>query len=132
PWRQPFHRRTLVRCDRTFAIDWLRQSIYDTANERLANGNVHDAPGAFHLIAFTNFCVLAQQHHADLSFFQIQRKTHDSMREREKFARHRFFEAIHAGDAITDGMTLPISLISTPARYSSISSRMIFVISSAL
>src|SRR5262249_23189452 len=97
-----FDRGTVFCDDGTFAIDRLGESIHDTADQRFTDRYLHDAAGAANLIAFSNFCVVAEQHDSDLAFFQVQRKAHNPVRELQQFAGHRFLQAVDAGNSIAD------------------------------
>ena len=87
----------------TFVVDRLAQRIHDSPDQGLAHGHAHDAAGALDLVAFADFRVLAQQHHADLVFFQVHGDAGHVMRELEQFSGHDFVEAMHAGNAVAQG-----------------------------
>src|SRR4029077_1748982 len=61
----------LLGVDRTFIVDGLAEGVYDASDKRIANGHAHDPPGALDLMAFFQYGVVAEEHHADLVFFQV-------------------------------------------------------------
>ena len=71
--RQAFERIELRGVDRALAVDRLAERVHHAADHRLADRDRHDAAGALHLVAFFDLPVVAQQHRADLIFFQVQR-----------------------------------------------------------
>ena len=93
----------LIGVDRPFVVDGLAERVDHPSDHRIAHRHTHDAAGALDLVAFFDFRVLAQQHHANLVFFQVHGETRHIMREREQFARHHLVESINPGDAVADG-----------------------------
>ena len=93
----------LVGVDRTLVVDGIAQRIDHAADQGIAHRHAHDAAGAFDLVAFFDFGVFAQQHHAHLVFFQVHGDAGDVVREGEQFARHDLVQAINAGDAVANG-----------------------------
>ena len=89
--------------DGSFTINGLCKSIDNTTHKSLAHGHLHNASRAPDLIALANFCVFAEQHDADLRFFQVQRQTHDAMGKLEELAGHDLLETVDASDTITNG-----------------------------
>ena len=96
-------RDELVGGDRPFVVDRLSQRIDDSADQGLAHGHAHDAPGTLYLVAFADFRVLAQQHHAHLVFFQVHGDAGHVVRKLEQLSSHDFVEAMNARDAVTQG-----------------------------
>ena len=94
-----------LRCfggDRALAVERLAQRIHHAADQRFAHGHGHDRVRALDGVAFLQFGRFAEQHRADLVFFQVQRDAEDVVREREHFAGHDLFQAVNARDAVAD------------------------------
>ncbi len=64
--------------DRTFVVDGLTERVHDTADHGLADGDAHDASGALDFVAFLDFGEVAEQHGADLVFFQVHGESVDA------------------------------------------------------
>ena len=45
---------------------------------------------------------IAEQHDADLVFFQVQRQAAHVVRKLEQLDRHDFFKSVHLSDAVAD------------------------------
>ena len=101
--RQSFQRIALRRRNRPFVIDRISQGIHHPANHSIANRNRHNLVGALDRIAFADLGVVAQQHGADLIFFEVQCDAEDVMRKRDHLAGHTFVQAVNTRDAIADG-----------------------------
>ena len=86
-----------------FVVNGLAERVDDATDEGVADGHAHDAAGALDLVAFFNLGVFAEQHHADLIFFQVHGDAGHAVREAEQFAGHDLVEAIDAGDAVAEG-----------------------------
>ncbi len=76
------------------------ERIHDAANDGVADGHAHDAAGALDLVAFFNLGVFAEEHDADLVFFQVHGDAGDAVRKAEKFPGHDFVEAVDAGNTV--------------------------------
>ena len=81
-------------------INGLSQSIHHAANHAFAGWNGHDLPGAPYFIPFADFGVFAQQHGADLVFFQVHGETRHTVTEVEQFTGHDFVQAVNAGNTV--------------------------------
>ena len=79
------------------------ETVDHAADHGIAHGHAHDLAGALDLVTFLNFGVVAQQHGADLVFFQVHGESRDIVREIEQFAGHDLVESVDAGDAVADG-----------------------------
>ncbi len=86
--------------DWALVVDRLAQRIYDAADQGVAHGDAHDASGPLHFVAFFDLGVFAEQHDADLVFFQVHGDAGHAVREGEQLAGHDFVESIDAGNAI--------------------------------
>ena len=70
--RQRF-KRIECRCiDGTIVVDRVAERIHHAADQRVAHRHGHDAAGAADFVAFLDRGVIAQQHGADLIFFEVQ------------------------------------------------------------
>ena len=96
-------RDELVGRDRALVVDGLAQRVHHAADHGFAHRHAHDAAGALDLVAFLDFGVFAQQHRADLVFFQVHGDAGHVVRELEQFAGHDFVQAMDAGDAVAQG-----------------------------
>ena len=74
--------------DGPLAVDRVAERIHHAANQRFADRHRHDAAGAADLVAFLDLREVAQEHRADLIFFQVQRDTGDAVGELDQFAGH--------------------------------------------
>ena len=92
-----------VGCDRPFIVDRLAERVDDAADHGIADRNAHDASGALYLVAFLDFGVFAEQHRADLIFFEVHGDAGHAVRERQKFAGHDVVESIDTRDAVAQG-----------------------------
>ena len=89
-----------VGFDRALAVDRLTQRVDHAADHGFAHRNRHDAAGAADLVAFLDARVFAEQHGADLVFFQVQRDAGNAALELDQFAGHDVFKAVDAGDTV--------------------------------
>ncbi len=76
--------------------------VDDAADERFADGNVHDAAGALDLVAFADLGVIAEQNDADLVLFEVHGEAGDAVRELDELAGHALVEAVDARDAVAE------------------------------
>jgi hypothetical protein len=90
----------LVGDDGTFAVNGLAKGIDDAADHGFADWHGHDASGAFNFIAFAEVLVFAEEHCANLIFFQVHGDAGNPMRELNELTGHDAFEAVDAGDTI--------------------------------
>ena len=86
--------------DGPLVVDGLAQRVHDAADQGIAHGHAHDAAGALDFVAFLDLGVFAEDHHADLIFFQVHGDAGDAVREAEQLAGHDLVEAVDAGDAV--------------------------------
>ena len=93
----------LVGGDGALVVDGLTECVDHAADHGVADGHAHDLAGALDLVAFLDLGVIAEQHGADLIFFEVHGQAGDAVREREQFAGHDLVEAVNAGDAVADG-----------------------------
>ena len=86
--------------DGALAVDGLAERVDHAADQRFAHRHRHDAAGAADFVAFLDLRVIAEQHGADLVFFQVHGDAGDVVRELDQLARHDLFQAVDAGDAV--------------------------------
>ena len=58
--------------------------------------------GAAHFFAFLDVLIFAQQHRADLIFFEVHGDAGNAVAELNQFAGHDLFEAMDTRDAVAD------------------------------
>ena len=80
----------------------IAQRIDDAAQQSLADRKVHDGAGALDRVAFLDRAVVAEDHHADIVGFQVQRHALDAAGELHHLAGLHVVEAIDARDAVAD------------------------------
>src|SRR4029077_6159913 len=80
--------------------DRLADGIDDAAKQFLAYGHGQRAARALDEIAFGNLGEVAENHHADLLFFEIERHAEDVVGELQHFLGHAIGQALDAGDAV--------------------------------
>ena len=97
------YRTALLGHDRALAIERHSERINDAADQRFADRHGHNPAGALDRVAFLDQRVFAEEHGADLIFFEVQRDAGNAVREREHFAGHDFVEAVNARDAVANG-----------------------------
>ena len=76
------------------------ERVDHAADHGVAHGHAHDASGALDLVAFFDLGVFAEQHDADLIFFQVHGDAGYAVGEGKQFAGHDFVESIDARDAV--------------------------------
>ena len=101
--RDALDRDALVGDDRALAVERHAQRIDHAADQRVAHRRGHDRARALDRVAFLNRRVFAQQHRADLVFFQVERDAENVVRELQHLAGHHFFQAVDARDAVAHG-----------------------------
>ena len=99
-------RRSATFVDRALAVDGVAQRIDDAAEQALAHRHVDDGAGALDRFAFLDGGVGAEDHHADIVGFQVQRHALDAAGELDHLAGLHVVEAVDAGDAVADAQHL--------------------------
>src|SRR6266581_55433 len=100
--RNPLDRVVIFGDDRSALVDGISQRIHDATHERLAHGHLHNAAGAFDEIAFFDLLKLAEEHHANFVFFEIECQAAYVVRKLEQLAGHNFLQAMNLRDAVAD------------------------------
>ena len=98
-----FQRNEFCGRNRAFVVDWLTERVHHAPDHCVADRHAHDSTSALDLVAFADFRVLAEQHHANLVFLQVHSDAGHVMREREQLARHDLLQAMHARDTVAEG-----------------------------
>src|SRR5215471_7719151 len=101
--RNTFERVRLGGLDRALVIQGTPQRVDDAPDQGGSDRYLDDPAGPAHLLAFPDFLTLAQEHHADLVLFEIERQTVDVVAEVDELSRHDSVQAIEARDSISDG-----------------------------
>ena len=71
-------------------------------DQPLADGNLDDAARPLDDVALADAPVVAQNHRADVVFFEVERHAHDAAGELQKLRHGAVLKAVDAGDAVTD------------------------------
>src|SRR5262245_57034596 len=98
--REALDRQKLFRRDRTFAVDRLAERVHDAAQHLVTDRYGDDAAGAFDLVAFLDFLVVAEEDRTDALLFEIERDAKHTVRELEHIAGHCAFDTMHARDPV--------------------------------
>src|SRR5262249_9722973 len=88
------------------AVDGIAQRIDHAAQKTLAHRHFHDCAGALDGVAFLDGGVGAEDHHADIVGFQVQRHALDAAGKLDHLAGLAIIETIDAGDAVADRQNL--------------------------
>ena len=99
---QTLQRDEFVRRDRTSVVDRLSKRVHHPADHGVADRHAHDSTGALDLVAFLDFGVFPEQHHADLVLFQVHCNPGDTVGKRQELAGHDFVESVHARDTVAE------------------------------
>ena len=92
---------------RALAIDRRAEPVHHAAEQPIADRHIDDRASARDGIALADLAIVAEDHHADVIGFQVQR--HAAQAGAGKFhhlAGHAVLQAEHAGDAVADGQHL--------------------------
>src|SRR5262245_19548461 len=90
----------IAALDRSLAVHRMPERIHDAAEERVAHGNLGDAPRAADLVALLDELRLAHDGGADVVLFQVQREAVDAVRELDELAGLHLVEPVDARDAV--------------------------------
>ena len=92
---------------RALAVDRRAEPVHHAAEQPVAHRHVHDRAGARDGVAFADLPVVAEDHHADVVGFQVQRHAAQAgAGEFHHLAGHAVLQAEHACDAVADGQHL--------------------------
>ena len=88
--------------DRTFAIERLAKDVHDAAEHGFADWNLKEFTSRADFVAFLDPGVVAENNHADFSFFQVQSEADDAVSEVEHFIEHRVGETFDFGHTVAN------------------------------
>ena len=100
--RLELERPALVRLDGAGAVERSAEWVDDSSDQRIAHGHTRDPPAALHDLAFGDPLPFAEQRHADVVFFQVERQPGDAVLELEHLHRKSILEPVDTGDAVAD------------------------------
>ena len=78
------------------------ERVNHAPDQSVSHRHGHNLVSPLDNIAFFDFGVVAEQHHAYLILFQVQRNPGHAVREREHLAFHALLQAVNARDAVAD------------------------------
>ena len=88
--------------DVALAVERVAERVDDPAEQRLADGDLEQPLGPADGVALDDLLPVAEQHHADVVGFEVQRQAGDVVRKVEHLERHAVLEAMNAADAVRD------------------------------
>ena len=94
--------RLLVGHDGALAVERPAQGVDDAADERGADGDLHDGARGLDRVAFADEGVVTQDHGADGLFLEVEGHAPDAVGELQQLGRERAIQAIDRGDAVAD------------------------------
>src|SRR5690606_2496482 len=89
--------------DGSLAVDRIAERVDHTAEQTLADRNVHDRAGTLDAVAFPDLGVGAEDHDADVVSFEVERHALNAVGELDHLAGLNLVEAVDARDAVTYG-----------------------------
>ncbi len=92
--------------DRAFAVDWVAESIDNTAEQAWTDWNVDDRAGTLDDVAFLDVTVSTKNNHTDIVGFKVKRHAANTTREFDHFASLNIVQTVNAGDTVADGQNL--------------------------
>ena len=87
---------------RALAVDRVAKAVHHAAQQRLADGNVHDRARALDGVAFLDVAVVAEDHDTHVVGLKVQHHAPDTAGKLDHLAGLHLVEAVNAGDAVTD------------------------------
>src|SRR5690606_27729951 len=88
--------------DRALAVDRVAERVDHAAEQTLADRHVDDRAGPLDGVAFLDFGVRAEDHHADVVGLEVERHALNAVGELDHLAGLNLVEAVDARDAVTD------------------------------
>ena len=82
------HRTELRRLDRPVAVDRLSQSVDDSSDHRIADGDGHDFAGTFYRLAFADLLIVAENNDRNAVLLQVLRHAEASVFKFQQLAGH--------------------------------------------
>jgi hypothetical protein len=89
--------------DLALAVDGLTQGVHHPTQQRLAYGDLVDAAGAAHQVAFAHVSGLAHERDADVVLFQVEHHPGDVTGKLDQLAGHDLVQAVDTRDPIAHG-----------------------------
>ncbi|OQB35451.1 MAG: hypothetical protein BWY06_03143 [Candidatus Latescibacteria bacterium ADurb.Bin168] len=86
--------------DVAFAVERVSQRINGPPQKRFAHRNLQNTLRPLCRVAFLDFSGFTEKDAPDVVFFQVERQTHNSVRELHQFSGHYVGKPVYAGDAI--------------------------------
>ena len=90
----------MLGLDRPAAVERIAERVDDTAEERFADRDARDLPGAPDGLALLDVLPLAEERGADVVFFEVEGEADDAVLELEHLQRDCVLETVGAGDAV--------------------------------
>ncbi len=78
------------------------ERVHDPAEQRLADGDLHDPAGGLDRVALLDRARVTQDYRADRLLLEVEGEAHDAAREFEHLGRQRALQAVDLGDPVTD------------------------------
>jgi hypothetical protein len=95
--------------DLAFSVDGISESVHHTADHRVSNRNAHDSFRTLYFVAFFDLLEVAEQHRTDLVFFEVERKTANTVRVFQQLTGHDLFKTVDFAIPSPTLMTVPTS-----------------------
>jgi hypothetical protein len=93
--------------DGALAVNGFTRTGKDPAEDRLAHGHLGNLAGPFDDVALLDAGVIPHDGDTDIVLFEVEHQAQDAAGELHKLHRHGFFEAVDAGDTVTDRQNDP-------------------------
>ena len=90
------------RLDRALAVERVAERVDDAAEHALADRDAHDGARAAHRLTLLDELPLAEERHADVVLFEVERDPDDAVLELEPLERDAVLEAVDARNAVAD------------------------------
>lgn len=87
---------------RTFAVNWLSKSVYDSTDHGFANRNGNDFSGAADFITLNDFAVVAEKYAAYVVFLKVLDHSVNLAGEFDKLACHCVVKSMNPCDTVAD------------------------------
>ena len=94
--------RNSVGLDGALVVERAAERVDDAADHGLAHRHLQHAAGALDEVALLDERVLAEEHGADVVFFEVEGQPDDVVRQLEHLHGHAVAQAVDAGDAVAD------------------------------
>ena len=97
-----FNRTRFAGIDRSFPIERVAQRIKYAADDRITDGNRKQRAQGFHLIAFVDLEIVAEDDDTDAVFFEVKCQADDATGKLNHFTGSDVGQSMHPCDTITD------------------------------